>query len=71
MFVVRMSYECPHCKHPLIRKGRWFYVSGHYMCEACDQEVLITHDDKLRLLRKYASKNDQSRLRETKSPAKS
>jgi transposase-like protein len=60
MFGVRMRYECPHCKHSMIRKGRWFYLSAHYTCRGCEREVVIPHDDKVKLIRKYAAKRTVS-----------
>lgn len=50
---VALTFECPYCAHPLVRKGSWFKVIGHYTCEKCQSRVRIGYPDKLRLFDHY------------------
>ena len=60
LFDVPLTFECQHCKHPLIKNGSWFRVARHFVCRACQSEVLITYSEKLRLFAQHAHLVDRS-----------
>jgi|HubBroStandDraft_6_1064221.scaffolds.fasta_scaffold1321194_2 transposase-like protein len=51
---VILANPCPHCGHTLEKKGSWFQTVGRYRCEACQQEVSIRYDDKVKLFEAHA-----------------
>lgn len=51
---VELTYECPHCAHPLIKKGAWFKVMRWFTCLGCGSTVMLGYDDKLALFAKHA-----------------
>ena len=58
LFDIPMIHKCPHCNHPLVKKGSWFYSIRHYKCEACNQKVQVTYDDKVKLFKTYTPKSN-------------
>jgi transposase-like protein len=51
---VDLTLECPHCGHPIIKKGGWFVWVHRFNCEGCNREVPITYSDKVVLFKKHA-----------------
>ena len=51
---VDLTFDCPHCDHPLIKSGTWFQSVGCFKCEGCQREVQLTYDDKVALFDKHA-----------------
>ena len=46
---VPLTFLCPHCQHPLIRKGSWFTTVAHFKCDGCGTRVRITYPQKVAL----------------------
>ena len=52
-----MTVACPHCRHRITRAGSWFaYLRNSFKCPECSKQVVVTYDDKLRLFRKYSTR---------------
>jgi len=61
---VPLTFECPHCKHPLIKNGSWFRGARHFACGASQCRVPITYSEKLMLFAKHAHLVERSSLSE-------
>ena len=64
LFDVPLTFECPHCKHPLIKNGSWFRGARHFACGASQCRVPITYSEKLMLFAKHAHLVERSSLSE-------
>jgi transposase-like protein len=51
---VALTFECPFCKHPLVKSGGWFQMAASFWCAGCHREVRLTYSDKLVLFEKHA-----------------
>ncbi|RWL96669.1 MAG: hypothetical protein EOR71_32585 [Mesorhizobium sp.] len=54
-----LTFACPYCAHPLVKRGSWFKVVSRYRCEKCQSEVRIGYPDKLKLFDHYKRQNGQ------------
>jgi transcription elongation factor Elf1 len=51
---VALTFECPYCGHPIVRKGSWFKSIAHFKCENCHRNVHFGYPDKLALFDHYS-----------------
>jgi len=49
-----LTRPCPKCGHNLEKKGIWFKVIKSYRCEACDEDIHMDYETKLRLFDAHA-----------------
>ncbi len=49
-----LTRPCPKCGHNLEKKGIWFKVIKSYRCEACDEDIPMDYETKLRLFDAHA-----------------
>jgi hypothetical protein len=50
---VAMTYECPACQKPIVKKGSWFKTIGNFRCGSCHVSLRIGYPDKLALFQKH------------------
>lgn len=50
---VAMTYECPACQKPIVKKGSWFKTIGNFSCGSCHVSLRIGYPDKLALFQKH------------------
>ena len=48
-----LTHECPHCAKQLEKPGGYFLRIRQYHCRSCQQPVLLTYEDKLKLFDKH------------------
>ncbi|RAZ92530.1 hypothetical protein DPM33_01095 [Mesorhizobium hawassense] len=48
-----LSFDCPGCKHPIIRKGSWFKVISTFRCSACHKTLRLGYPEKLRIFERH------------------
>lgn len=48
-----LKFECPKCRHPIIRKGSWFKVIATFKCPNCNEGLRLGYPEKLRLFEKH------------------
>ncbi len=51
---VALTFYCPMCNHPLVKKGSWFITAAHFRCDSCGKRVRITYPAKVELFAKYS-----------------
>jgi transposase-like protein len=49
-----LTFFCPKCSHPFVRRGSWFLSFGRFRCEGCHRLVQLTHGQKIDLFDKHA-----------------
>jgi transposase-like protein len=57
-----LTYECPHCRHPITRPGMWFKCVSRFKCQQCAHEVRLSYPEKLNLYERFAGSTDASLL---------
>ncbi|RWM24497.1 MAG: hypothetical protein EOR74_24430 [Mesorhizobium sp.] len=50
---VDLKFECPRCKHPIVRKGSWFKVIANFRCQNCGENVRLGYPDKLAIFERH------------------
>lgn len=50
---VAMTFECPACRHPIVKDGRWFKAVSTFRCKACKTKLHLGYADKLSLFQKH------------------
>lgn len=48
-----LTIACTRCEQPINRKGSWFKVIATFRCPACNTEMRLGYDDKLRIFESY------------------
>lgn len=51
---VDLTFQCPTCKFPIVKRGSWFRVVSKYRCEGCGRTIRIGYPEKQRLFQKHA-----------------
>ncbi|CDX46459.1 hypothetical protein MPLA_870001 [Mesorhizobium sp. ORS 3359] len=49
----KLSFECPRCHHPIVRKGSWFKVIATFECPACHATLRLGYPEKLRIFERH------------------
>lgn len=44
-----LRFDCPRCRHPVIRKGSWFKVIATFRCPGCKAALRLGYPEKLRI----------------------
>jgi hypothetical protein len=57
-----LTYECPHCGHPITRPGIWFKSVSRFECQRCVQEVRIGYREKVSLYERFVKSMGASLL---------
>lgn len=50
---VALTFECPDCSHPAVRKGSALRTVAHFKCDGCNAKVRITYPQKLAIFEKH------------------
>ena len=50
---VALTFGCPDCSHPTVRKGSAIRTIAHIICEGCNAKVRITYLHKLAIFEKH------------------
>ncbi|TPK65511.1 hypothetical protein FJ546_09980 [Mesorhizobium sp. B2-4-19] len=50
---VVFEYECPICRHPIVRTGSWFKSVSKFVCDECGAKLWLTYSDKLAIFERY------------------
>jgi len=50
---VALQFECPACKHPIIRNGSWFKSISRFTCDGCGAGLRLGYFDKLALFDRH------------------
>ncbi|WP_292662902.1 hypothetical protein [Mesorhizobium sp.] len=50
---VALTFECPDCSHPAVRKGSALRTIPHFKCDGCNAKVRITYPQKLAIFEKH------------------
>ncbi|MER8864007.1 hypothetical protein NKI19_09800 [Mesorhizobium sp. M0751] len=50
---VALTFECPDCSHPAVRKGSALRAIAHIKCDGCNAKVRITYPQKLAIFEKH------------------
>jgi transposase-like protein len=53
LFDVALTFACPDCSYPAIRKGSVLKTIAHFRCEGCNAKVRITYPQKLAIFEKH------------------
>jgi len=53
LIAVDLTYQCPACQFPLVKRGSWFRVVSKYRCEGCGRMIRIGYPEKLKLFEKH------------------
>ncbi|RUW85825.1 hypothetical protein EOA29_03225 [Mesorhizobium sp. M1E.F.Ca.ET.063.01.1.1] len=56
---VPVTFECPICNHPIVKKGSWFKAVSLFRCDACRTRLRLGYAAKLALFEK--SRRQESR----------
>ncbi|ESZ01852.1 transcription elongation factor Elf1 [Mesorhizobium sp. URHB0026] len=46
-----LTFQCPGCKTPLVRKGSWIKSVTTFTCKRCGQRVRLSYSEKLEIFR--------------------
>ncbi|MGY2993677.1 transposase-like protein [Mesorhizobium sp. URHB0026] len=46
-----LTFQCPSCKTPLVRKGSWVKSVTTFTCKRCGQRVRLSYSEKLEIFR--------------------
>jgi len=49
----QLTFECPQCRHPIVRKGTWFKTIAAFKCPSCKASLRIGYPEKLRLFERH------------------
>ena len=55
MSSVYLTFRCPVCRHPLVKRGGWFRVIGRFECAGCQSNIRLTYRDKVALFEEHAA----------------
>jgi transposase-like protein len=58
---VDLTFNCPHCGHPLLKNGSWFMSAPGFKCLGCHRQVRITYTDKVALFGKHTRLAESAR----------
>jgi transcription elongation factor Elf1 len=58
---VDLTFNCPHCGHPLIKPGKWFKSANRFKCSACQADVRLTYSAKVALFARYDTATEERR----------
>jgi transposase-like protein len=50
---VALTFECPNCSNPTVRKGSSLRTIAHFRCEGCNNKVRLTYPQKLVIFEKH------------------
>lgn len=50
---VALTFDCPECSHPTVRKGSALRTIAHIRCDGCSTKVRITYPQKLAIFEKH------------------
>jgi transcription elongation factor Elf1 len=50
---VALTFDCPDCSHPTVRKGSALRTIAHINCDGCNAKVRITYPLKLAIFEKH------------------
>jgi ribosomal protein L37AE/L43A len=50
---VAITYECPACQKPIVKKGSWFKTIGNFRCSSCQSTLRIGYLDKVALFQRH------------------
>ena len=50
---VALTFDCPDCSHPTVRKGSALRTLAHIRCDGCNTKVRITYPQKLAIFEKH------------------
>jgi transposase-like protein len=50
---VALTFACPDCSHPAVRKGSALKTIAHFRCDGCNAKVRITYPQKLAIFEKH------------------
>lgn len=68
---VALTFECPDCSHPAVRKGSALRTIAHFRCDGCNAKVRMTYPQKLAIFEKHkllAASSRQSRGKRLYAP---
>ena len=60
---IDLTFRCPVCNYPLVKRGGWFRTVGRFKCAGCQSDIRLTYRDKVALFEGHVSlaSNDQTR----------
>ena len=50
---MELTFECPFCRHLVVKSGNWFKSTSMYNCQGCKKEVRLTYADKAALFDRH------------------
>lgn len=53
-----LTFQCPSCKNPLVRKGSWVKSVTTFTCKRCGERVRLSYSEKLEIFRVGAATRD-------------
>ncbi|AGB45240.1 hypothetical protein Mesau_02849 [Mesorhizobium australicum WSM2073] len=53
-----LTFQCPSCKTPLVRKGSWVKSVTTFTCKRCGERVRLSYSEKLEIFRLGAAARD-------------
>lgn len=60
---VTLTFECPNCSHPMVRKGSAIRTIAHFICDGCKAKVRLTYPQKLAIFERHNGLARQPRKR--------
>lgn len=48
-----LTFECPRCERPIVRKGTWFKTISSFKCPSCNAALRLGYPEKLHLFEKH------------------
>lgn len=64
---VALTFHCPDCSYPAVRKGSALRTIAHFRCHGCNAKVRITYQQKLAIFEKHRLSAAQGALRQLNS----
>ena len=50
---VALTFDCPECSHPTVRKGSVLRTIAYIRCDGCNAKVRITYPQKVAIFEKH------------------
>lgn len=66
---VALTFDCPNCSHPIVRKGSAIRTIAHFICDGCKAKVPLTYPQKLAIFELHKGLAGQSRKHELRDRA--
>ena len=44
---IDLTFRCPVCNYPLVKKGGWIWTFGRFKCPGCQSDIRLTYRNKV------------------------